>query len=1081
MYPFWETVIAPLVRTAQARRVVEIGALRGETTVKMLEDLGPDAEIHVIDPLPQFDPAAHEAKFPGQYIFHRALSLEVLPELPAFDIALIDGDHNWYTVYNECRLLREASRREGTHLPLMVLHDVGWPYGRRDLYYDPSNIPEHEQQPWDTRGMMPGRTALLKGGGMNINLANAIEEGGPRNGVRTGLDDFIAEHDQPLRQLVIPIYYGLAIVAEEAYLDDHPAVRDMLDRIESPQGVRDLLELSEAIRLDEVVLSHNIERMRGDRLERAVDRHLALLRESLIDAHYVDNEARLQLAVDAATRRRPLDAEQLRAPRRRTPQAVRDLEAARAAGPTGPGSTAGHFAFTDIGRTRLAEIHEALDTVTSDGIAGDLIDIGCGRGGVGIYFRGYLDAHETTDRTVWVADEFRSTPADGMRPLDEAGVADLWPDLNEVRDAYARYALLDERVRFVQGPPADALPGAPIETLAVIRIGRQVSATIGAALDAVYPRLSVGGIVIIEGADDHDRTAQIEAFMTAHGVTGDQRVGWDGHAWRKHADDVTAGPVRARQVLPLAPPATNGVIDLSVVVILHNMRREAQRTLHSLSRSYQRGIDDLRYEVIVVENGSDAHERLGADFVAAFGPEFRYVDMGDDAPPTPVTALNEGIRLARGDHLALMIDGAHVLSPGVLAHGLSGLEAYAPAIVATQQWYVGPGQQPDATAAGYDETVEDRLFDNIAWPSDGYRLFEISHFIGERDWLDGLLESNCMFVPRSLLEQVGGFDESFSTPGGGYANLELYERLGAHPGVRVVTILGEGSFHQVHDGTTTNDTSLDDRRAKTYGYGEHFRTLRGRTLGGPAKHLHFVGSFQNRSSYRTRARRVPEMAFTDADAREGGIPTSPMVLPDEIRTTMIDAFWHTLAWQRSTWLGEPVTTPPTDLHIYQELITAIRPEHVIVAGRAGGGVAHFAASICDALGSGSVIALGADEPPAHARITRIDGAPHAETTATSIRALLGDRRDALVILGSGAGAEYIEAEFAALAPFVGVGSYVIVENTIVNGNPVWPNHGAGPLEALRRLLPHHGNFVQDTTMERFGLSFNLGGYLRCVA
>ena len=86
-----------------------------------------------------------------------------------------------------------------------------------------------------------------------------------------------------------------------------------------------------------------------------------------------------------------------------------------------------------------------------------------------------------------------------------------------------------------------------------------------------------------------------------------------------------------------------------------------------------------------------------------------------------------------------MIDGAHVLTPGVLHFGMAGLATYAPAIVATQQWYVGPGQQGDAMDGGYDQELEDRLFDAIGWPTDGYRLFEIGHFIGDRDWFDGML------------------------------------------------------------------------------------------------------------------------------------------------------------------------------------------------------------------------------------------------------------------------------------------------------------------------------------------------------
>ncbi len=76
----------------------------------MLERLGADTELHVIDPVPDFDPDEHDRMFPGRYVFHRDLSLNVLPDLPPMDAALIDGDHNWYTVYNECKALAEVAR-----------------------------------------------------------------------------------------------------------------------------------------------------------------------------------------------------------------------------------------------------------------------------------------------------------------------------------------------------------------------------------------------------------------------------------------------------------------------------------------------------------------------------------------------------------------------------------------------------------------------------------------------------------------------------------------------------------------------------------------------------------------------------------------------------------------------------------------------------------------------------------------------------------------------------------------------------------------------------------------------------------
>ena len=67
MYPLWKQVIAPILKASEAKRVLEIGALQGETTVKLLGLLGPESELHVIDPMPQFDPSEHQRRFPGRY------------------------------------------------------------------------------------------------------------------------------------------------------------------------------------------------------------------------------------------------------------------------------------------------------------------------------------------------------------------------------------------------------------------------------------------------------------------------------------------------------------------------------------------------------------------------------------------------------------------------------------------------------------------------------------------------------------------------------------------------------------------------------------------------------------------------------------------------------------------------------------------------------------------------------------------------------------------------------------------------------------------------------------------------------
>ena len=138
-----------------------------------------------------------------------------------------------------------------------------------------------------------------------------------------------------------------------------------------------------------------------------------------------------------------------------------------------------------------------------------------------------------------------------------------------------------------------------------------------------------------------------------------------------------------------------------------------------------------------------------------------------------------------------MIDGADMLTPRVLHFGMTGLSAYKPSIVATQQWYVGPGQQNDSAAAGMTRVHEDSLFEEIEWPSDGYKLFEHRPVHRRADWLDPMWESNCLFVPRWVLGRIGTFDESFDMPGGGYANLDLFERVAWTPELTTVTIIGD--------------------------------------------------------------------------------------------------------------------------------------------------------------------------------------------------------------------------------------------------------------------------------------------------
>ncbi|HYL51507.1 MAG TPA: CmcI family methyltransferase, partial [Acidimicrobiia bacterium] len=816
----------------------------------------------------------------------------------------------------------------------------------------------------------------------------------------------------------------------------------------------------------------------------SADRYLDLLEAALLDELYLDHELRLSYLIDCIRRDIPPERSRLGDPVREMQIRWDALVERRRAG-TLP--NAGHegskLPYAEFGRTRLDHLRRCLDIVRDERVDGDLVDCGTGRGGAAVFMRGYLDACELDRKQVWLADAFRVEQ-------DDEDALDVWTDLNTVRDAFARFGLLDDRVRFLQGRPPDSLADSPIQRIALMRVGPCAIADAVEALETMYRRIVIGGMIVVDDGVTPERRQAIDDLFLRLGIDETiERVDGSAIFWRKTKaagrPRVAAPERRPASHAPVALPVPGQTKDLSVVVVFYNMRREAARTLHSLSRAYQQGVADLDYEVIAIDNGSATEQVLGEEFVRSFGPEFRYVDLGEQATPTPVDALNHGLSLASGNVIAFMIDGAHVLTPGVLRYGMAGLQTYEPAIVVAQQWYVGPGQQPDAMLSGYDQSFEDDLFRQVEWPLDGYRLFDIGHFIGERDWFDGLWESNCIFVPRKLLEQFGTFDERFAMAGGGYANLEFYERIGGIPGVNVVTMLGEGSFHQVHGGTTTNVADPDDRRSTIVSYADHFKELHGRPFRGSGKTIHYVGTMFQRAA-RTRARRMTADAFVKGRVVQGpdGFPSAPTPIPDELKLNFIDASWRSLAWRNTTWLGQRVKRVPTDLMAYQEIVARVRPDWIIETGTEDGGRALFFASICELLDHGRVISIDVElspQRPEHPRITYLEGKSQGDEILQQVRDLVGPSPRALVVLGSQPGSNLrMEGEFRAYRDFVPPGSYVIMENTMYNGHPVFPGHGPGPWEAVRRILANNTDFAIDPTMERYGLTFNPEGYLKRI-
>src|ERR687897_765833 len=498
MYPLWSTIVESAVVAAGATRVVEIGAQRGKTTLQLLHLLGPDSEVHVIDPGPMFDPTEHARRFPGRYVFYRDISHNVLGDLPPCDAALIDGDHNWYTVYHELRMLRQTARKAEVPMPLLILHDVCWPYGRRDLYHAPERIPEEFRQPYESRGILPGHSELAEEGGLNQQLCNAVREGGARNGVATALDDFAAEHDRPLRRVVLPLFHGLALVADQDRLDARPELGALLDRLEGPEARYELIELGESIRVREQAQQHGLRFSAEGQAERIARRYLDLLKGALLDEHYLENEVRIEHLLESIESGEAASPDALRDPARHLSGTMRQLQQARRTGEpqgdSGANDRRDALAYTTIGRVRLDHLEGLLDVIREEEVEGDLVECGTGRGGAAILMRGFLEAYELSGPRVWVADRFG-----GGSPPAEDGTLAFSPNLNMVREGFAGFGLFDDRVAFLEGPPGSTLADAPIGKVALLRIGGDHPEDVRPALDALYDRITLGGFVVVDG------------------------------------------------------------------------------------------------------------------------------------------------------------------------------------------------------------------------------------------------------------------------------------------------------------------------------------------------------------------------------------------------------------------------------------------------------------------------------------------------------------------------------------------------------------------------------------------------------
>jgi len=195
-----------------------------------------------------------------------------------------------------------------------------------------------------------------------------------------------------------------------------------------------------------------------------------------------------------------------------------------------------------------------------------------------------------------------------------------------------------------------------------------------------------------------------------------------------------------------------------------------------------------------------------------------------------------------------------------------------------------------------------------------------------------------------------------------------------------------------------------------------------------------------------------------------------------------DLFYWEGGWRRNHWLGVRALKTPFDLWIYQEILFELRPDVVIETGTARGGSAYFLASMMDLIGAGRVITVDVqprDDRPSHPRITYLTGSSTDPEIVAAVRGSIGAGDRTMVILDSDHARDHVLTELRTYGSLVSAGHYLIVEDTNVNGHPIMPDHGPGPMEAVGDFLAEEGDRWRTMReCERLLLTFNPGGYLR---
>jgi cephalosporin hydroxylase len=199
-------------------------------------------------------------------------------------------------------------------------------------------------------------------------------------------------------------------------------------------------------------------------------------------------------------------------------------------------------------------------------------------------------------------------------------------------------------------------------------------------------------------------------------------------------------------------------------------------------------------------------------------------------------------------------------------------------------------------------------------------------------------------------------------------------------------------------------------------------------------------------------------------------------------------FYDSEVWKSTKWLGIPTAQNPNDAWIHQELIVRVKPDFIVETGTWNGGSAALWATILQQVNpQGRVITIDVKNfvsaaknlPIVKEKVEFLIGSSIDPTIVVKVEERVKGKT-VMVILDSDHSKDHVLAEMKAYAPMVSKDSYLIVQDSNVNGHPVLANFGPGPMEAITEFLATNDQFRPDTDAERLLFTMHPKGYLKRV-